>query len=144
MQSQEHTCFPIWFAKIRKAVQKRQTELLKPYGLSSIHAMYLITLLHNDKGMTLRELCESLFVDKANTSRVITTLDALGYIRKDMISKSKLKYKIYLTRQGTEVANIVAKDMKKTHEILFASLTVVEIQTVRNVMNKVQEAVQEI
>jgi DNA-binding MarR family transcriptional regulator len=118
-------------------------ELLKPYGLSSIHAMYLIILLHCDKGMTLRELCENLFVDKANTSRAITALEDLGYIEKNF-SESKLKYRICLTEQGTQIARTVDKDMKAAHDILFASLTAEEIQTVRNVMSKVLRAAEDI
>ena len=143
MPNKEIACFPIWFAKIRKAIQKRQMELLKPYGLSSIHAMYLVALLNCSEGMTLRELGEKLFVDKANTSRAIAVLEEQGYIVKSD-TESKLKYRICLTEQGTQMANTVAKDMKAAHDILFASLTSEEIQTVRNVMLKLQDAADDI
>jgi DNA-binding MarR family transcriptional regulator len=143
MSDKEVACFPIWFAKIRKSIQKRQMELLRPYGLSSIHAMYLVTLLHCDNGMTLRELCENLFVDKANTSRAIAVLEELGYIEKKL-TESKLKNRICLTEQGTQIARMVTEDVKAAHDVLFASLTAEEIQTVRYVMRKVFNAADDI
>lgn len=144
MINEEIACFPIWFAKIRKVMQKRHTELLKPYGLSSIHAMYLVALLHCKEGMTLREISDSLFVDKANTSRAIATLEELGYIEKPLSSLSKLKYKISLTEKGSQMASIVEKDIMSAHDILLASLTSHEVQVVRDVMRKIQEAANDI
>lgn len=144
MSNRETVCFPVWFAKIRKAVQKRQTELLKPDGLSSIHAMYLAALYHCDEGMTLRELCEQLFVDKANTSRAIATLEERGYVEKRFLTTSKQKYRICLTPQGILVAKKVAECMKQIHDILLEPLTSEELETVRNVMYKIHKAADDI
>jgi DNA-binding MarR family transcriptional regulator len=144
MSNKEIACFPIWFATIRKAVQKRQTEFLKPYGLSSIHAKYLVALVNCEEGMTLRELCEKLFVDKANTSRAIAALEELDYIEKKFLSTSMQKYRICLTAKGNLLAQKVVDDMKKAYDILFAHLTSEELQTVHNVMIKIHEAADDI
>lgn len=144
MPNKEIACFPIWFAKIRKAVQKRQIELLKPYGLSSIHAMYLVALIHCDEGMTLRELCEQLFVDKANTSRAIATLEEQDYIEKKFLTTSKQKCRICLTPKGNLIAHKVADDMMQARDILMGELTEEELETVRNVMNKIHKAADDI
>lgn len=140
VKKEEQTCFPIWFAKIRKAIQRRQLEILKPYGLSSIHAMYLTMLLNNEDGMTLRELNERMFVDKANTSRAIATLEEKGYVERDENGSSKLKYRIKLTHEGAKVAQVVADDMKVVHGILHGTMTEDEILIIRNVMLKVSKA----
>jgi DNA-binding MarR family transcriptional regulator len=144
MANKEIACFPIWFGKIRKAVQRRQTELLKPYGLSSIHAMYLVALVHCEEGMTLRELCEKLFVDKANTSRAIAALEEQNYIEKKFLSTSKQKYRICLTDMGNQIAKEVVENMKQAHDILLGSLTTEELQTVKNVMEKIHKAADDI
>ncbi|MDD5937035.1 MAG: MarR family transcriptional regulator [Clostridiales bacterium] len=142
MSDIEVSCAPVWFARIRKAIQRRHIELLKPYGLSSIHAMYLTALYHSENGMTLRELCDQLFVDKANTSRAITTLETNGYVEKE--GNDKLRYRIKLTLKGHEVAQLVVTDMRKVHDIMFRSVTEDEKDIIRKVMQKVERAADDI
>lgn len=133
--------FPIWFDKIKKNAQRRQQETLKPYGLSSIHAMYLIILVHHPAGMTFKEMCEKLCVDKANTSRAVNVLEEKGYVLKDYTSAGVLKYKLVLSEEGKKIAQEVAKTMKEFHHKLIESLTEEELQTVREVMVKIAKAV---
>ncbi len=133
--------FPIWFDKIKKMAQRRQQETLKPYGLSSIHAMYLVVLMHHSEGMTFKELCEKLCVDKANTSRAINVLEEKGYVFRDYTSPGVLKYKLILSEEGKKIAQEVGCTMKKFHRQLIESLTEEEIITVRGIMVKIAKAV---
>ena len=144
MHEDNIACFPIWFAKVRKALQRRQMGILKPYGLSSMHAMYLVILSHDENGMTFRELNEKLFVDKANTSRAITTLEKKGYVRKENLGNSVLKARILLTDAGKSIAQLVAKDMKSTRDKLIGTLSKEEIKSVREVMYKISKAADDI
>ena len=143
MREQNTACLPIIFSKVKKAVQKRQTELLKPYGLGSIHAMYLIILLHNPSGLTMRELCVTLYVDKANTSRAISTLEEKDYVFRDSSGTGVLKYKIMLSKKGKELAYLITEKMKRFHEEMFRDLTSDEINTMRRVLQKIELTVDE-
>lgn len=144
VKEQNVACFPIWFDKIRKAVQKRQVGLLKPYGLGSLHAMYLVMLWHNPKGLTMKELCENLYVDKANTSRAISTLEEKEYVYRDSSGTGVSKYRVLLSKEGKTLANEISKEMKNFHDRLFQTVTAEEQKVVRTVMNKIKATLEEI
>jgi DNA-binding MarR family transcriptional regulator len=131
----------IWFDKIKKMAQRRQQDALKPYGLSSIHAMYLLMLLDQPDGLTFKELCEKRCVDKANTSRAVNVLEEKGYVFRDYTSAGVLKYKLILSEEGKNIAQEVGRTMKKFHCQLVEPLTEEEITTVRQVMFKIAKAV---
>lgn len=139
MSPDEICSFPIWIGKLRKGIQKRQTELLKPYGLSSIHSLYLTTLWYVEDGMTLRELCEKICVDKANTSRAIATMEKLQYVERINSDVGKLKCRIRLTDSGKTIAKEVISCMHELHHIMLSDLTKEERETVRNVIKKLSE-----
>lgn len=137
MLSEEISYFPVWIGKIRKGIQKRQNKLLHPYGLSSIHSLYLAALWHVKEGMTLRELCDKLCVDKANTSRAISSMEKLGYVERISTDVGTLKYRICLTNSGRKVAKEVADSTREAHDILLNTLTKEELATIRKVMEKI-------
>lgn len=136
MASEEVTCFPVMFDRIRKLITKRQNELLRPYGLSSLHSMYLAALFHVEEGLSLRELCERLWVDKANTSRAIADLERQEYVKRVYQSGTKVRFRICLTNTGRDVATAVAESMKEAHDILLGALTDQEIETAHRVIRK--------
>jgi DNA-binding MarR family transcriptional regulator len=107
--------FPMSIGKINKQMQKRFGEELKPWDLSSAHAMYLIVLLENE-GLTLKELTESLGVDKANTTRVIADLKEKGYIYTDRTREGSRKYKVFLTDEGKKSSRHSPLSHNKTFE----------------------------
>ncbi len=133
--------FHVWFDKIKKMAQRRQQEALKPYGLSSIHAMYLVVLMHQPEGMTFKEISEKLCVDKANTSRAFNVLEEKGYVFRDYTSAGVLKYKLILSEEGKKIAQEAGNTMKEFHRQLAESLSKEEIKTVREIMFKIAKAV---
>ena len=139
MSGEEISSFPIWVGKLRKGIQRRQTEVLKPYGLSSIHSLYLSTLWYEEEGMTLRELCEKICVDKANTSRVIAMMEKLSYVERISSKCGKLKCRIRLTDSGRVIAKEVVSCMHQVHDIMLHTLTKEEFETIYNVIKKLSE-----
>ena len=114
--------FPMSIGKLNKQMQKRFCKELKPCDLSNAHAMYLMVLYEND-GLTLKELTESVNMDKANTTRVITDLNAKGYIYTDRIKEGSRKYKVFLTEEGKKAAEIVRSAITKMLDNIFSILT---------------------
>jgi DNA-binding MarR family transcriptional regulator len=114
--------FPMSIGKLNKQMQKRFCEELKPFELSSAHALYLIVLYEND-GLTLKDLTENVGMDKANTTRVISDLNLKGYIYTDRLKEGSRKYKVYLSDEGKKAADIVRSVITKMLGDIFSVLT---------------------
>ena len=96
-------------SKLKKRALKSQTKMLKPFGLTSRHAGYIMAL-SEGKGMTMKALSETLCVDPANTTRVVAYLDEMGYVTNDCKKEGCRKFNVFLTEKGMQVA----QEMKKS------------------------------
>ena len=100
----------ICLSKLKKNSLKTQAKLLKPYNLGTRHAGYIMALSEGD-GMTMKELSDSLCVDPANTTRVISALTERGYVSNDCPKEGCRKFKVFLTQEGRRVADGIKKDI---------------------------------
>jgi DNA-binding MarR family transcriptional regulator len=114
--------FPKSIGRLNKQMQKIFGSELKSCDLSSAHAMYMMVLSEND-GITLKELTESVGMDKANTTRVVRALKLKGYIYTDPATEGTRKYKVYLTEEGKKAAEIVRASITKMLDNIFSILT---------------------
>ena len=100
----------ICLSKLKKNSLKTQAKLLKPYNLGTRHAGYIMALSEGD-GMTMKELSDTLCVDPANTTRVISTLTEMGYVSNDCPKEGSRKFKVFLTEEGKQVAEKMKTDI---------------------------------
>lgn len=94
---------PVLLSKSLKLLNHTTSSVLRPYGLSSAHAMFLVVLSKNS-GLTLSELSEVLSIDKAHTTRIVRDLKKKQYIFTDKENASSRGYKVFLTEEGMEAA----------------------------------------
>ena len=64
---------PIFLDRIDTVIRRSMMDMVKPYGLTSSHSMYLLALYIRD-GQTMVELSDYLDLDPANTNRAIKKL----------------------------------------------------------------------
>ena len=102
----------ICLSKIKKNSIKAQEKLLKPYNLSSRYIGYIMALSEGD-GMTMKELSDTLGVDPANTTRVISTLTEMGYVDNDCRKEGSRKFNVFLTQEGKDIADKMKKNIRK-------------------------------
>ena len=103
-------------SKIKKMTAKAQAEILKPYGISSGHAAYVMALYGG--GMTMKELSEMLCVGPANTTRVISTLMKKGYVASDCPKKGGRKFNVFLTETGRLLAEKIREQLTDDSALL--------------------------
>ncbi len=84
-----------------KKMRKKMDEVLKKFGLTHFHALYVLELFKSGE-LTMGELTENIGVDKANTSRVIKDLLEKGYAEK--VGEADRKFAIKLSRLGKKMA----------------------------------------
>jgi DNA-binding MarR family transcriptional regulator len=128
--------FPVLFSKVKKYIQKRNMELLAPHGLSSLHAMYLMSLFKHPEGMTRNDLNDILGVNKANTSRAVNDLIDKGYATLEDCPRNA---KIIISDKGMELAKLIKNNTRSMREKFLGVLTDEEKQVIRNVLRKMLE-----
>ena len=105
---------PIFFDRINIITRRVMACCVKPYGLTSIYAEYLIAL-NLREGLTMVELSKFLDVDTANTNRIIRVLKEKELIWDDRTSARSKKFKIFLTEEGKALADLI---MSETHSTM--------------------------
>jgi MarR family transcriptional regulator, organic hydroperoxide resistance regulator len=104
MQPISPLMLPVIFNKLKKRLDNASVGMLKEYGLSKLHLLYMMVLYENQDGMTLKELSDHLDFDKANTSRAITQMTGKGYVQKKAQEEMERKFRLELTQKGRDIA----------------------------------------
>lgn len=127
---------PAFFERMSFVMRKNMTEIVKDYGLTSSHAIYLIALRLQD-GQTLVGLSRFLDIDVANTNRVIKILREKNLVYDDRLTDSSKKYSIFLTEGGTKLADEIMVGIKELNNRYFNDIPRTEILRMRNTLIKV-------
>lgn len=111
---------PVAIKVLERNGQRHDEELRELFGISSIHIKYILIL---DTGKwTLKELSECLFFNKANTTRIISSLRLMGYVTDDRISTNSRKYNVFLTPKGKKVLEYLKKEIDSDIDIFFEGI----------------------
>ncbi len=90
-------------AKIYKNIQKIKKHYMNSLGLKGTHVMCIYFLASNPQGLTAAGLCNICQEDKAGISRILSDLEANGYIYYDAPPEAKrYRSKAILTQKGQE------------------------------------------
>lgn len=92
--------FSMAMETISKNVQKYKNEEMAPFGLKSMHLMFLYCLGQAENGLTATELSRSCGVDKAFISRMAADLRSAGYIDYAPDADGQYKKRLILTESG--------------------------------------------
>jgi DNA-binding MarR family transcriptional regulator len=84
-----------------------------------------MSLLHHD-GINQQELSETLHVDKATTTRTITKLIELGYVKRERDLIDQRAYRLFVTQKAREIALDIRKVLHEWTASLSAGFTTEE------------------
>ncbi|MBN1389958.1 MAG: MarR family transcriptional regulator [Candidatus Thermoplasmatota archaeon] len=95
-------------AHIHKHTRRYMSEKLEPYGIGGPTYGFLFYLYHRD-GLTEIEITRHMLVDKATTTRAISKLESLGYIKREKSPKDRRAYRIFLTEKARDLEPLLDK-----------------------------------
>lgn len=127
---------PILFTKLSKMFNKGYSDFLKPYDLSKLHAFYLLCLLKHPEGMKIKQICDELDCDKANTSRALIDLEKRGVVTKSSHKDGEKKYDIKLTDYGVDIACKFQRYVEECVELSLRALTQDDINQLLIIIKK--------
>ena len=95
-------------ARIYKNIQKIKKHKMGSLGLKGTHVMCIFYLNLNPGGLTAADLCTRCREDKAGISRILSDLEAQGFITYDLAeNRKKYRAKASLTEEGKSYAGKV-------------------------------------
>lgn len=133
---------PILLNRACKNFCKEFDDILKPYGLSKLHAFYLIVLYNNlDNGITLNAFNSKLGCNKANTSRAIANLMEKNIIYK-VSEECEKKYMVRLTNEGVNLARTFVESIQERNYQLLSVFDEEEKNEFYRLLKKIAEGVE--
>ena len=128
---------PIMVSQMDKDFTRNCERVLRPQGLSKLHAFYLFCLYANLDGMKLNDITKFIGCDKANTSRALNDLEQKGIIEKVINNDIKKKYLVKLTEMGLDICHDFICKIREQINSTFSVLTDEEYLTFVNLLKKV-------
>lgn len=106
---------------ISRKIQLYLNKELKTLNLTSSEYIYLL-LLSNDDTFTQDELSAKVMIDKAQTTRVLASLESKGYIERVKKVEDKRSKLVSLTESGKKVVPAIKKKVKRLEELLIRNI----------------------
>ena len=130
--------FSMVMESITKKLQKFKNAQMSPYGLHSMHVMFLCALGKTSSGLTAGELSQSCGVDKAFISRTATDLRKKGLIELSAAEGSPRFYKkkMVLTDSGREIVERISGIVEDTVDRATMGISEEEFGVFYSVMEK--------
>ena len=98
--------FSLAISENSRCLHKLAAEELATYELSSSHAIYLITLLRYEDGITAAKLGELCYKDKADVSRMLNIMTEKGLVHRE---GAAYRARVLLTEEGRRAAEYVRR-----------------------------------
>ncbi len=127
--------------KMKSYIDSQLNRMLKDKDLKASQIPFIMEV-GSSEGVSMKELCTQLGVDKALTTRVIKTLMENGYVENR--SGSSRTYQLFLTKKGKEAKRQSVKAMESTFDQLLECLDEKDIEDTRRITAKLNHRLDEL
>jgi DNA-binding MarR family transcriptional regulator len=129
-----------WIGETFKSFDKKLSQNLAKNGIQLSRIQYLVLKSVADKrDCSQNELAIKLQRNKSSLKRIVDTLEQKQYITRNTSNEDRRKCAVSVTDSGLEVLAQVAPHLQKMISIVESGLTKKEIETTKNVLQKIQE-----
>jgi len=127
---------PLVLDRIVRGMRNDINAEVQEFGITSAQAPYLLSL-YIKNGQTMASLSHFLEMDRANTSRVIKSLEVLGMVRFERSTDNARNVPILLTGYGLSVAGGLLDRMTVMNRDFFKGVSEEDYIRVRNTLIRV-------
>ncbi len=124
--------------RVARQAQTRVGSIIQKYNLTAAEQPFFMALRQND-GLTQEELTALVGVDKSMTTRVIKSLEAKGFIRREQDENDKRRNRIYKTEALTKIADPVLAELLKFNAELTRGVCEDELADFMETLNQLEE-----
>lgn len=102
---------------------------------------FILNKLGENPGQTQTQLGDGLLSDRPNMTRMIATMEANGWLRRDDDPHDGRKFRVSLTRKGALILRRIHESIGDERSLLSSGLTQTDLQDLRRVLDKVEKNV---
>lgn len=113
-------------------------ERLSRFNLAPEQNLIMMLLWERD-GRTQQELSEQLEKDKTNITRMLSSLEKKGFIKRVIETCDRRSTRIFLTEEGKVLECDVIPVTEEFHHIVTSGVTEEEIALIRRILSKMRE-----
>lgn len=124
--------------RVARQAQNRVGSITQKYNLTAAEQPFFMALRQND-GLTQEELTALVGVDKSMTTRVIKSLEAKGFIRREQDENDKRRNRIYKTEALTKIADPVLAELLQFNAELTRGVCEDELADFMDTLNQLEE-----
>ncbi|AKN31230.1 MarR family transcriptional regulator [Clostridium carboxidivorans P7] len=114
------------------------TEQLEKIGISSGQFMYIVCICKNP-GYTQDELSQQLVIDKSTVAKVLSQLEANGFITKITNSNDRRAFNVFPTDKALTIYPKILEIKEQWHRKITEGLSDIECDVFQKLMEKVME-----
>ena len=123
-----------------RAIKVHNLDLYSKYGFEITPEQYLVlNMIKDDENLSQNKLCELLYKDKSNMTRLISVLEEKGLIIKEPQENGKQANIIRITDKGRKLRAEITPVMLKSRKKYLRDISQDDMYTCIKVLNKIQE-----
>ena len=103
--------------EITRHWHKITSDEMEKYGLKGTHCVYLLAMHQHPGGITATQLGEICGRDKADVSRMVSSMEQKGLVTREAVSKNLYRGLLKLTEEGLAAADFVCQRVKVAVEL---------------------------
>lgn len=102
---------------------------------------FLLNKLSQSSAQTQTQLGDGILADRPNMTRMITTMEANGWLRRDEDPSDGRKFRVSLTRKGELIRHRIHESIAQERARLSAGLSPADLKKLRHLLAKVEKNV---
>lgn len=103
----------------------------------------VLSALKENDGMYLRQLANITFKDRPNMTRIVSILEANGYVVSTLEAEGRQVKKLYITEKGKEICNKILPTILKVWQESVDGLSEKEIGSFLETLDKIEKNLRE-
>ena len=105
---------------------------------------YALSHIHDNPGLSLRELSERMFCDKSNATRIVKGLEKDNYVYRRQHETDGRVYRLFLTEAGTAVYQQIVIAHRQFNHTRLSGIDRAEEEKVRGFLSRLNERLREV
>lgn len=131
----------VWPRKLKSFLDSNINKSLKDKDFTASQIPFIVEIAEHE-GLSLKDLCMSLGIDKGLATRVVQALIENGFVTNK--SESGRAYKLYLTDKGREAFDLAITNLEKTLNQVLECLDENELAYLKAISKKLNNRLDEL
>ena len=131
----------IWPRKMKSFLDSKINKSLKAKDFTASQIHFIIAIAERE-GLSMKDLCVELGIDKGLPTRVVKALIENGHVVNK--SESSRTYKLYLTDKGVEAFDFAMMNLEQTLEQVLECLDEQELGCLKTISRKLNNRLDEL